>query len=589
MLFSVQFSSASGIDSLLKIIQNSDVNFTWISSETLLELRLRRDEISDDSLRFIVDQKYAMRLYYVAEARLAQEELLKICAAAKTYPSIVSSCYLYLAALPGAPTKKMEYIRMAAQLVKNDLDSASIFLAYADVYTSLGQNDEAVKNYLKAISIYRKYNEENNLATAYNNLGTHYAQNEAYKAAEVAFQKCLDYALSTDDKSLQVNCYINLGQIMDIKGNTRGALQYLHRAENIALSDGIITNLYTIYHSMGIAHYMQKQYDSAYDYSILALVMKDSLLDLRRMQGYAMAEERYKTAERKQRIAELEVAEQVQRQAVADKENRIRFILTLSVALLIACGLLAALVFSLKKRNIILKELADRNTELYLKKIDEIVKSSELKTVNAILEAQEIERKRIAADLHDRLGNVLSTIKLHFKGIEARLNKIESESAQQVGEAAIMIDQAVQEVRRISHDMASGVLSGFGLEAAIEDLAENLKRTRQIEVFTDLHLGNSRMSHKVERTIYKILQELVTNTLKHAEASEIQIQSVKHSDHLSFVFEDNGKGMSLKQDIEGMGLKNIRERLEGLGGKFNIDSAPLRGTIVNIEIPLYES
>lgn len=576
-------------DSLLKKITSPGWSFDPAITQAILLLREHRHELPNDSVRFRVDMIHAMRLYYVGEVRLAQDEMLRVCEMAKPYPDIMHKCFLYLAALPGTTKKRLEYVQMATSYNRLLSDSADIWLALGDIYKESDNSVLAESYFLKAMDLYRKLKMPYEMATCFNNLGTLYAMKASYKQARNAFEKCLEFALEAEAKNLQMSSFINLGQIRDIEGDAHGAFAYLRKAEQIAIEGGLVSNLYSVYLSMGIAFAQINRYDSAYEYAIKSDIMKDSMFSIQRMQGYALAEERFKTAERKQKIAELEVAEQAQRQAVSDRENHIRFILTISVILLIVCGLLIALVMSLKRRNIILKELAERNTELYLKKINEIVKESELKTVNAVLEGQEIERRRIAADLHDRLGSVLSTIKMHFVDIEKRLNQIETESALRMSEGTKLLDEAVQEVRRISHDLSSGVLAGFGLSAAISDLAENLRQTRQISVVEDLHLGIGRMSHGVEINVYRILQELVTNTLRHANASKIQIQAIRHHDHLSFVFEDNGKGMDTSAQNCGMGWQNIRNRIEHLNGKIEIDSRPGRGTIVGIEIPLIHS
>jgi signal transduction histidine kinase/Flp pilus assembly protein TadD len=586
MLLCASLFSVANVDSLLNELRKEEDAFNKKTSEIILELRRRSTEIHSDSLRHNVNLQYALRLIYLAEAKAAQEELIGICSSESAPDYLKHMAYIYLSLLPGTEEKRKEYLEMAGRMSRNASDSADLWQAYGMVYKSSNRYASAEIEFLKAIELYTQLKMYNKLATTYNNLGTLYGMQGEIEKAEEAFSKCLDFAIEQDDKSLIMNSFINMGHVEDIKGNYRASNDYMRRAKAIAQEEGNVSYLQAIYEGISTYYVQMGKFDSAYAYAIKAHDIHDSLEDNHRLQGYMIAEERFKTADRKQRIAELELAESEQRRLLERKGNRLRFIVTIVVFLLVACALLFAYSLSLKKRNLVLKELAERNTELYLKKIDEIIKVSELKTVNAILEGQEIERKRIAADLHDRLGSMLSTVKLHFAEMEERLSKLENNNAQQLSSASTLLDEAVLEVRRISHNMATGVLAGFGLGAAIEDLAENLKRTRQVEVITDLHLGDNRMPHNIEITAYRIIQELITNILRHADATSITIQSVKHSDHLNIMVEDNGKGMDTSESEDGMGWRNIRERVAVFNGEIHIDTARGRGTIIDINLPL---
>ena len=228
---------------------------------------------------------------------------------------------------------------------------------------------------------------------------------------------------------------------------------------------------------------------------------------------------------------------------------------------------------------------AQRENESLKQETDGILKDIELKTTYARLEGQDEERKRIAQELHDRLGVMLSTIKLYFQGLE---NKLEQKGKEQFLKANDLLDEATSEVRRISHDMNSGILNKFGLKAQLENLADILINSNKIEVNVLTHGLEKRFSATLERQIYRIIQELISNVLKHAKASRITIQVNQFQDVINVMVEDDGKGFDLESAHvkNGMGLKNIKYRVQELNGSVIFDSAPGRSTTVALDIPI---
>lgn len=246
---------------------------------------------------------------------------------------------------------------------------------------------------------------------------------------------------------------------------------------------------------------------------------------------------------------------------------------TLAMLLVVMVVILFAFMF---QRKLIRKQKAFREIESLLQK-------QEVKAAYAILEAQELERKRIAEDLHDRLGSRLAAVKLHFHAFRnnpGRTNDFFATGSE-------LLDGAVDEVREISHNMSSGILSKFGLAAALQDLQLTLENSKQISVQLHVHHLDERLDLNIELNLYRIVQELVSNILKHANATEIIIQLNRYEAELLLTVEDNGIGFDRQSmSQKGIGLKNIESRLNKIHGKSHIDSSKGRGTIVNIEIPL---
>ena len=220
--------------------------------------------------------------------------------------------------------------------------------------------------------------------------------------------------------------------------------------------------------------------------------------------------------------------------------------------------------------------------------IEKLLKDQELKSIRNILDIQDKERKRIAQDLHDRLGSMLSMVKLHFQKTSINIEKLKLNNQEEYNKANKLLDEACNEVRKIAHNLNSGILKNFGLVASIEELKATLINTGEYEVELVTHQFDERLSFDYEVAIDRIIREIVSNILKHAEATEISFQLLRKKDVLHISVEDNGKGFDPKKisSSTGMGLKNIRSRLLPYKGDLTIDSVIGRGTSVFIELPL---
>lgn len=213
-----------------------------------------------------------------------------------------------------------------------------------------------------------------------------------------------------------------------------------------------------------------------------------------------------------------------------------------------------------------------------------ILKLSQAKTdmLMAVNETQEIERQRIARDLHDSVGSLLSTLRLNLGSIQ---DSIRSDKKDIIHATYKLLDHTTSEVRRVSHDLMPASLINHGLVAALEEIYS--KQTKPaIRIIVD-SFGNKRMAQTTEIILLRIIQELVGNTIKHAEASEISIQLIDLKGIISLIYEDDGKGFEVAplSGSEGMGLQNIKSRLEYLKGTMEVSSYPQKGFTCLIEIP----
>lgn len=234
-----------------------------------------------------------------------------------------------------------------------------------------------------------------------------------------------------------------------------------------------------------------------------------------------------------------------------------------------------------QKRKITDQELKIKNQE-----VNRLLQDQELASTQAMLQGQDKERRRIAEELHDRLGSMLATVKLHFGHVEDVLEKGESRGRDQFGKAEVLLNEACEEVRRISHDLHSGVLMKFGLKAALEQLQETVIDSAGIKVQFITTGLTGRLPFEAEMNLYRVVQELVANTIKYSGATKITLQISLQGDELNMIYEDNGKGFDLAKVKRGIGLENIENRVKRLDGQLHIDTTPGYGMTAIIEIPL---
>jgi len=203
-----------------------------------------------------------------------------------------------------------------------------------------------------------------------------------------------------------------------------------------------------------------------------------------------------------------------------------------------------------------------------------------------MISGQEAERGRIARDLHDGLGGLFSTVKMYFSSLGHRQPEITDDDLYK--KSVELIESAGNEVRKIAHNLMPEVLLKFGLISAVEELCKQINKGGVIKVSFQSYNMEERLASSTEIMLYRILQELLNNILKHAEATYVIVQFNRHEEKLNVIVEDNGRGFNAKSTSKGnsIGLETIKTRVNYLRGELNIDSKPGVGTTVMMEFLL---
>jgi signal transduction histidine kinase len=243
--------------------------------------------------------------------------------------------------------------------------------------------------------------------------------------------------------------------------------------------------------------------------------------------------------------------------------------------------LIFLLLYAYKQRARSIK----RRDELHALAMEQEKQNSKISTLTALLQGQEQERGRLARDLHDGLGGLLSGTKHQL----SYLNPHQSENLQEgISKSLEQIDGAVEELRRVAHNLMPDLLMKYGLEVAIEEFASRISNNA-LDIHTEFINYSNSLSQEKQLIVYRIIQELVNNAIKHAETSEIIIQISEEQNQLNVTVEDNGKGFDLAAlDVrKTAGFHNIELRVQFLKGTMNITSELNIGTSIEIQIPIH--
>ncbi|MFK7932400.1 MAG: tetratricopeptide repeat protein, partial [Saprospiraceae bacterium] len=265
-------------------------------------------------------------------------------------------------------------------------------------------------------------------------------------------------------------------------------------------------------------------------------------------------------------------------QAAVDKEQRQRqsylylFLLFLSLVTIVS----GVLIYQQRMKR---KELQLRYQQ---QEIQQLQQERKLVAFNATLNGQEQERKRIAQDLHDGLGNLLTTVKQQFNQLTV------TNSPQQLTfkKTNQLLDEACNEVRKIAYEMMPQSLKRLGFSKAIYDLIQQFETTEKTAITLQSFGTEQALSEQTSIHLYRITQELLNNIRKHAQAKKVFLQLIFSENWLDLIVEDDGKGFDKHQIIKGLGLKGIQSRVEAIQGTMHLESQSTEGTCVNISIPI---
>ncbi len=439
----------------------------------------------------------------------------------------------------------------------------------ATQYYKNGDTINALRYNKKAEALATEINDKRSLSIIYNNLGDLYLENNTSKAKQYL------------EKSLTLKNELNLKSGIEVTQNNLGytylknkdyptAISFFKKAEKRIKGKQLVR----VYNNLSEAYANIGQLKNALEYAKKSNNLNDSILNIENQKSFLEIQTKYETEKKENEILKLQTENlEVDYQR---KQNFYWF-----VGALLALSLTIISIYFLQKNAKRKRVIMQQNLKIKEQDFDRLLKAKELEGIDNILEAQEKERSKMAAELHDNLGSKVATLKLFLESSDN-----ESDFSKNYNKLKKLISETYHEIRNISKNKNFGAQISSGLIPSTKAIASQISETKKIEIRVDNIDVKKRIENTIEIQIFRILQELITNIIKHSKASEATIQFSEDDDILNIIVEDNGKGFDIRRSRSGIGLSNIEKRVEKMNGIFVIDSDKSNGTTIILNIPI---
>jgi two-component system NarL family sensor kinase len=450
------------------------------------------------------------------------------------------------------------------------------------VYLKLGNKEAMEKEIQKALLKFDKIDHPYYKASYFQNISGLYYDTEQYELANRYADSSLVYFENQDESYMTASVWMSKGLALIKLGKGKEGMTYLNKALPLALETKDWQVVREIYLDLSDIEAQQGNWNKAFEYSRLYGQYKDSthLDDIAKnaaeLSARFNAEKQQIELERLARENELKAYESVQ--------QRRRWWVTLFIAVLALVILLLMYIIQRRKTVISKQQEAIQREQIKLFETER-----QVVVLDSMLKGEENERSRVAKDLHDGVGSLLSGVKLSLASMQG--NMIIREDQARIYERSLQqLDDAIAEMRRVAHNMMPEVLLNSGLIQATTNLTHSIAESSGIEIHFEHHDFKSRLPSDYEIILYRLIQELLNNVIKHAEASKIIVQLSLFEDIVNLVVEDNGKGFDSKlwENSTGMGFHNLKNRVNYFKGKIDVKSSPDEGTSFLIEFKLPE-
>ncbi|PZV79739.1 signal transduction histidine kinase [Algoriphagus aquaeductus] len=461
-------------------------------------------------------------------------------------------------------------------------DSLQIAFAYNHLiiaYLGIDQSTEAAQYIPFLKSFLETTTNVAFAADGYYTLGYYYEKTEDYDEAISNYETGIKISLKKNFQPAYIS--LSLGRAYLKKRDLKKAFQYLNEAMILAKESNTMDVYYRACLPMSLYYSEMKDFEKAFEYSNEYAKLNDSILVSKTRQYASFLEASFENNKKEKQISELELSN-TQNELTVVRRNRA----------LIITGLLAVILVSIfgflyrvsRQKHII----SEKDKSLQQKQIRFLEQQQQVVSLQSMVNGQETERTRIAKDLHDGLGGLFSTIKMHFSTLQHEQPVLKQDPL--FAKSYEMVNTASEEVRRIAHNMMPEVLIKLGLVQAIQDLCHSISAGKLLQVSLQAYGMDTRLSSSTEVMLFRIIQELLNNIIKHSGATQAIIQFNRDGNRLSVTVEDNGKGFNTAESDGKIhsGLSSVENRVNYLNGKLSIDSQKEVGTTVMMDFLIQE-
>lgn len=474
-------------------------------------------------------------------------------------------------------TKSLEYIQKALILAEessNDDLKCRTLMNYANELLNKGETSKAKDLLNKTEPLILKLQN-----TAYSQYyfymkGDLALRQKEFVSAITHLKKSLQLARIDNDAHQVTGAMSLLFNCFNAINNLSASKIYLDSTLLLAEKAGLNMRRKEAYDGLAVWYEKGGDYRNSNNYLKKSIALNDSILSEENNKRIASLEMQYQVTGKENEIKSLKIERELQLLSIL-KKNILNYCL-------IGTALIVMIIALLSYRNYKQKQ------NIQQQRISELETEKQLAATEAVLKGEEQERSRLAKDLHDGLGGMLSGIKYSFNTIKENM-VMTPENHLSFERSMDMLDSSISEMRRVAHNMMPESLVKFGLDTALKDFCKDINKSGALKVsYQSIGFADAQLDQTIAVTIYRIVQELINNTLKHASATTAIVQINKTNNRLSVTVEDDGRGFdtAIVKSEGGIGWRNIQNRIDFLKGKLDVDSQPDKGTSVHIELDI---
>jgi signal transduction histidine kinase len=459
-----------------------------------------------------------------------------------------------------------------AKEMKDDygIASSTINIATSDFY--LKKYNESLALYKEVELLGIKMNDNIIRMDGWLGIADNNRELKNYNEAERYYKQILSFSEQNNTPEYEMYAHMGISDMYIKQKRFADAEVYIRKGIILAQQLGTKTELRDLYLRASELYESKQDFRTSLDYQKKFRLLNDTIYSEKNTSTINQLEARYEFEKKETQIKQLETDKQLQQLSIRQK-NIFNYVLAGSTIGLLIISLLSYRTYQQKQK-------------LQQKQIAELEKEKQLLAAEAVLQGQEEERTRLAKDLHDGLGGMLSGIKYSFTTMKVNLI-LTPENALAFERSMNMLDSSIKELRLVAHNLMPENLVKFGLDTALKDFCRDITASGVIKVnYHSFGMEQLNLSQNTEVIIYRIIQELINNTIKHAEAKEAIVQLQLQNKQLQITVEDDGKGFDVNSlaIAKGIGWSNIKNRVEYLKGTVTIVSEKDKGTGITIEV-----